>query len=78
MPATTRTRRSPVIATHSDGASDWLGRGLVAADRADRGAPARERHTARDPIIDLVPTIAAGAILWILFRRRARADRLDR
>ncbi|HMN98571.1 MAG TPA: hypothetical protein PKD59_04090 [Miltoncostaeaceae bacterium] len=127
-----------MIATHPDGASNWLERGLVAQARArfdvpithvvvdaaaddahlvaqetpDRAAPARERHTGRDLTIlagawmlalfgsvlsfvfyasdapdwfiwtwvlvfDLGFKIAAGVILWILFQRRARADRLD-
>lgn len=127
-----------IIATHPDGASNWLERGLVAQarerfgvpithvvvdaagdeshvvarERADRAAPARERHTARDLtilagawvlaligsvlsfvfyasdapdwfiwtwvlIFDLGFKVAAGVILWILFQRRPRADRLD-
>jgi hypothetical protein len=127
-----------VIATHPEGASNWLERGLVAQARerhevpithvvvdaladeshlverepADRAAPARERHTARDLTIlagawllailgtlisfvfyvadapdwliwtwvlvfDLGFKIAAAVILWVVFQRRARADRLD-
>jgi hypothetical protein len=127
-----------IIATHPEGRSNWLERGLVAQarerfevpithvvvdaavgqarllerERPDRAAPARERHTARDLallalagvlaivgslisfvfyavdapdwliwtwvlIFDLGFKIAAVAVLWVLFQRRARADRLD-
>jgi hypothetical protein len=127
-----------IIATHPEGRSNWLERGLVGQARArfdvpithvvvdaphqqariverepaDLAAPARERHTARDLallalagvlaivgslvsfvfyvadapdwliwtwvlIFDLGFKIAAAAVLWFLFQRRARADRLD-
>jgi hypothetical protein len=127
-----------IIATHPEGTSNWLERGVVAQARArfalpithvvvdagtgesrvverepvDRAAPARERHTTRDLTIlagawllsivgtllsfvfyvsdapdwfiwtwvlvfDLGFKIVAGVILWMLFQRRARADRLD-
>lgn len=127
-----------IIATHPEGRSNWLERGLVAQARArfdvpithvvvdaahqearvverepvDRAAPARERHTARDLVLlavagvlaiagsfisfvfyavdapdwliwtwvlifDLGFKIAAAIVLWVLFQRRARADRLD-
>lgn len=127
-----------IIATHPEGRSNWLERGLVAQarerfdvpithvavdvarqqallvdrERPDRAAPARERHTSRDLVLlaiagvlaivgslisflfyatdapdwliwtwvlifDLGFKIAAAAILWVLFQRRARADRLD-
>jgi hypothetical protein len=127
-----------IIATHPEGRSNWLERGLVAQARgrvdvpvthvvvdaahdearlverevAERGAPARERHTARDLallavagvlaivgslisfvfyvadapdwliwtwvlIFDLGFKVAAVAVLWIMFQRRPRADRLD-
>jgi hypothetical protein len=127
-----------IIATHPEGTSNWLERGLVdqarerftvpithvAVDAAHeeahlveherpaRGAPARERHAMRDLtllaiagvlaivgslisfvfyvadapdwliwtwvlIFDLGFKIAAVAVLWVLFQRRPRADRLD-
>ncbi len=127
-----------VVATHPEGASNWLERGLVAQareryavpithlavdpvheearvidrERDARGAPARERHASRDltvlaivavlaivgsalsfvlyladaptwalatwvVIVDLGFKIAAAVTLWVLFQRRARADRLD-
>jgi hypothetical protein len=127
-----------IVATHPDGRSNWLERGLVAQarerfdvpiahvvvdlereearlveeERPDPRAPARERHTGRDLallavaavlailgslisfvlyaadaaewvlwvwvlVFDLGFKIAAFAVLWILFQRRARADRLD-
>ncbi len=127
-----------IIATHPEGRSNWLERGLVdqararlalpithvtvdaAAEQARlverespaRGAPARERHAVRDLtllaiagvlaivgslisfvfyvadapdwliwtwvlIFDLGFKIAALAVLWALFLRRPRADRLD-
>ena len=127
-----------VIATHPEGESNWLERGLVAQARARfelpithlsvdavhdeshlvasepqrSDAPAREVHTSRDLallaivgllaiigslfsfvfyavdapdgviwawmlIFDLGFKIAAVATLWVLFQRRARADRLE-
>jgi hypothetical protein len=127
-----------IIATHPEGSSNWLERGLVAQAReryqvpithvvvdavaddshlvarepVDRAAPARERHTRRDLTIlagawllailgtlvsfvfyvadapdwliwtwvlvfDLGFKIAAAVVLWTLFQRRPRADRLD-
>ena len=127
-----------IVATHPEGRSNWLERGLVAQARErfrvpvthvivdavhhesrvvehetpDRLAPARERHTTRDLsllavagalaivgslisfifyavdapdwliwtwviVFDLGFKIAAAVVLWILFQRRARADRLD-
>ena len=85
---------------------------VVAAEPAERGAPARERHAQRDlallglafvlaivgsaisailywagvsgwvlgvwvVVFDLGFKIAAAVLIWILFQRRARADRLD-
>jgi hypothetical protein len=127
-----------IIATHPEGRSNWLERGLVAQarerfdvpithvavdvahqearlverERTDRRAPARERHTSGDLVMlavagvlailgslisfvfyavdapdwlvwtwvlifDLGFKIAAAAVLWVVFQRRARADRLD-
>ncbi len=127
-----------IVATHPEGRSNWLERGLVAqagerfdvpithvvvdgthdeahlveSEPADAAAPAHERHTARDLsllavvgvlailgslvsfvfyavaaadwliwtwvlIFDLGFKIAAAAVLWFLFQRRPRADRLD-
>ena len=127
-----------IVATHPEGRSNWLERGLVAQARerfdvpithvvvdaarneahvleretTDGSAPARERHTTRDLsllavvavlailgslisfvfyamdasdgvvwtwvlIFDLGFKVAAVAVLWFLFQRRARADRLD-
>jgi hypothetical protein len=127
-----------VVATHPDGESNWLERGLVAQARArfsvpithvevdavhheshlvehepeHRDAPVRERHTSRDlallgvvgvlailgslisfvfyavdapdgviwawvVVFDLGFKVAAVVTLWVLFQRRARADRLD-
>jgi hypothetical protein len=127
-----------IVATHPEGRSNWLERGLVAQarerfdvpiahvvvdaehaearlverERPDPRAPARERHTRRDLVLlavagllailgslisfvlyaadapdwaiwiwvlvfDLGFKIAAAVTLWILFQRRARADRLD-
>ena len=127
-----------IVATHPEGRSNWLERGLVAqarerfavpithvvvdaahdesyvvdAEPADSRAPARERHASRDLallavagvlailgslisfifyaveasdwlvwtwvlIFDLGFKVAAVVVLWTLFQRRARADRLD-
>jgi hypothetical protein len=127
-----------IVATHPEGRSNWLERGLVAQarerfdapiahvvvdaehaearlverERPDPRAPARELHTRRDLallaiagvlailgslisfvlyaadapdwviwtwvlVFDLGFKIAAAVTLWILFQRRARADRLD-
>jgi hypothetical protein len=126
-----------IIATHPEGRSNWLERGLTAqarerfdvpiehvevlaadgaavrvAESVDRAAPPVERHPRRDGLLlllagvlaiagtvitallvftgisdtalvvwvilgDLGMKVLAFVILWVIFQRRARADRLD-